>query len=63
MLFLNNDDVKQVLTMEVTMEALDKAYVLELVTIPPQGQKVVAIRGRQIGANKGWLHQGAKLVH
>ena len=26
MLFLNNDDVKQVLTMEVTMDALDKAY-------------------------------------
>jgi alanine dehydrogenase len=26
MLFLNNDDVKQVLTMEITMDALDKAY-------------------------------------
>ncbi len=26
MLFLNNDDVKQVLTMEVTMNALDQAY-------------------------------------
>jgi len=26
MLFLNNDDVKQVLTMEITMNALDKAY-------------------------------------
>ena len=26
MLFLNNDDVKQVLTMEVTMAALDQAY-------------------------------------
>ena len=26
MLFLNNNDVKQVLTMEVTMDALDKAY-------------------------------------
>jgi alanine dehydrogenase len=26
MLFLNNDDVKQVLTMEVTMDALDQAY-------------------------------------
>ena len=26
MLLLNNDDVKQVLTMEITMEALDKAY-------------------------------------
>jgi len=26
MLFLNNDDVKQVLTMELTMNALDKAY-------------------------------------
>ncbi len=27
MLFLNNDDVKQVLTMKITMEALEKAYV------------------------------------
>ena len=26
MLFLNNDDVKQVLTMEITMNALDQAY-------------------------------------
>ena len=52
----------QVLSVERT-ETLDKAYVLELVTIPPQGQKVVAVRGRQIGANKGWLHPGAKLVH
>lgn len=51
----------QVLSVEKT-ETLDKAYVLELVTIPPQGQKVVAIRGRQIGANKGWLHDGAKLI-
>lgn len=51
----------QVLSVEKT-ETLDKAYVLELVTIPPQGQKVVAIRGRQIGANKAWLHEGAKLI-
>lgn len=52
----------QVLSVEKT-ETLDRAYVLELVTIPPQGQKVVAVRGRQIGADKGWLHPGAKLVH
>lgn len=52
----------QVLSVEKT-ETLDKAYVLELVTIPPQGQKVVAVRGRQIGANKGWLHPAAKLIH
>ena len=26
MLFLNNDDVKQVLTMELTMNALDQTY-------------------------------------
>ena len=26
MLLLNNDDVKQVLTMEITMNALDQAY-------------------------------------
>lgn len=52
----------QVLSVEKS-ETLDKAYVLELVTIPPQGHKVVAIRGRQIGADKGWLHAGAKLIH
>lgn len=52
----------QVLSVE-RRETLDRAYVLELVTIPPQGQKVVKIRGRQIGANKQWLHEGAALVH
>jgi hypothetical protein len=52
----------QVLSVEKT-ETLERAYVLELVTIPPQGQKVVPIRGRAIGAGKGWLHQGARLIH
>lgn len=52
----------QVLSVEKT-ETLDKAYVLELVTIPPVGQKVVKVRGRQIGQGKGWIHAGAKLVH
>ncbi len=27
MLFLNNDDVKELLTMEMTMEALEKSYI------------------------------------
>jgi hypothetical protein len=52
----------QVLSVEKS-EALDRAYVLELVTIPPHGQKVVAVRGQQIGADKGWLHPGATLIH
>lgn len=52
----------QVISVEKT-ETLDRAYVLELVTIPPQGHKVLAIRGRQIGQGKGWIHEGAKLVH
>lgn len=43
-------------------EALDRAYVIELVTIPPQGQKVLPVRGRQIGVGKGWLHHGAQLI-
>jgi len=44
-------------------ETMERAYVLQLVTIPPEGQKVMPIRGRQIGQGKGWLHEGAKLVH
>lgn len=42
---------------------MDKSYVIELVTLPPEGQRVVAVRGRQIGAGKGWVHDGAKGVH
>lgn len=43
-------------------EVLDRAYVIELLTIPPHGQKGTAIRGRQIGATKGWLHEGAEVI-
>lgn len=42
---------------------LDKAYVIELLTLPPEGQRVVAVRGKQIGADKAWLHASAKAVH
>ena len=42
---------------------MDRAYVIELVTIPPEGQRGVAVRGRQIGATKGWVHESAKGVH
>jgi hypothetical protein len=38
-------------------EVLDKAYTIELLTIPPQGVgKPAPVRGRQIGAYKGWVH-------
>lgn len=36
-------------------EVLDKAYTIELVTIPPSG-KVTAIRGRRISASGDWVH-------
>lgn len=41
---------------------LDRAYVIELVTLAPQGQKSVAVRGRPIGATKAWVHERAKAV-
>ncbi len=44
----------QVLNVE-EREMLDKAYTLELVTIPPAGH-VLPIRGQRIGANQGWVH-------
>lgn len=44
----------QVLTVEKT-ETLDRAYVLELVTVPLAG-KAAPVRGKQIGARKGWVH-------
>ena len=42
---------------------LDKAYVIELVTVPPSGQRGVAVRGKQIGATRDWIHEHAKAVH
>lgn len=42
---------------------LDKAYVIELVTVPPSGQRGVKVRGKQLGANKDWIHERAKAVH
>lgn len=45
----------QVLAEEKT-EALDKAYTLELLTIPPVGVAPVALKGKQIGATKDWVH-------
>jgi hypothetical protein len=44
-------------------EVLDKAYVIELVSIPPEGQRGVPVRGKPIGVGKGWIHQAAKAVH
>jgi hypothetical protein len=41
---------------------LDKAYVIELVTLPPQGQRVLAVRGTRIGVRDAWLHPLAKGV-
>lgn len=37
-------------------EVLDRAYTIELVTIPPDG-RAPAVRGRQLGAGKDWLHE------
>lgn len=44
-------------------EVLDKAYVIELVTIPPPGHKSVAVRGKQLGVRKDWIHEHARVVH
>lgn len=52
----------QVLSVERS-EVLDKAYVIELLTIPPEGHKPVAVRGKQIGAHKAWIHEGAEVIH
>lgn len=45
----------QVLSVEKT-EALDKSYTIELLTIAPEGQKTVAVRGKQLGYGKDWVH-------
>jgi len=50
----------QVVSVEKT-EVLDKAYVIELLTIAPPGQKSVAVRGKHLGAAKDWIHEGAEL--
>lgn len=44
----------QVLSVEAH-EVLDKAYTIELLTIPPSGQ-TTAVRGKQIGYYKDWVH-------
>lgn len=52
----------QVLSVE-RHEVLDRAYVIELVTLPPQGQRVVPVRGRKISPTGDWLHAGAEVIH
>lgn len=37
-------------------ETYDRAYTVELVTIPPKGQTPIPLRGKQIGTHKGWVH-------
>lgn len=44
-------------------EVLDKAYTIELLTIAPHGVESAPVRGRQLGTDKAWLHEGAKLIH
>lgn len=40
-------------------EVLDRAYTIELLTIPPFGAGTPsAVRGRRLGATKDWLHEG-----
>jgi uncharacterized Zn-binding protein involved in type VI secretion len=50
----------QVLSVERN-EMIDKAYVIELVTLAPYGQNSVAIRGKRISADGDWIHEGARL--
>jgi hypothetical protein len=52
----------QVLSLEKS-EMLDRAYVIELMTIPPQGHRQVALGGKQLGATKDWIHEGAQVIH
>jgi hypothetical protein len=52
----------QVLSLEKS-EVLDRAYVIELMTIPPQGHRQVALKGKRLGAGKDWIHEGAKVIH
>lgn len=42
-------------------EVLDKAYTIELVTIPPTNP--VAVRGKRLGTNHEWIHPGSKMVN
>jgi hypothetical protein len=52
----------QVLSVEKD-EVMDRAYVIELVTLPPEGQRAVAVRGKRLGATGDWVHEGADLIH
>lgn len=45
----------QVVSVDRT-EAIDAAYTVELVTIPPAGVRVPKIRGKRIGVNHEWIH-------
>jgi hypothetical protein len=44
-------------------EVLDKAYTIEMLVIAPAGIESAPVRGRQIGTDKSWVHEGAKLIH
>ena len=50
-----HDVFVQVLAVEKN-EVLDKAYTIELMTLPPQGSKPVAVRGKRISATGEWVH-------
>lgn len=45
----------QVLSVDQS-ETLDKAYTIELLTIPPSGEKPAPVRGKRLGANGDWIH-------
>jgi hypothetical protein len=49
-----NDCFVQVLSIE-HHEVLDKAYTIEMLTIPPSGAQT-PLRGKHIGYNKDWVH-------
>lgn len=55
---LCNDTFVQVLAVE-KHEVLDRAYTLELLSIPPAGMgKPAPIRGKRLGVGKDWIHEG-----
>lgn len=51
----------QVLSIEKDA-VLDKSYVVELVTLAPDGQRTVAVRGKTLGATRDWIHEQARVV-
>lgn len=52
----------QVLSVDKS-EVLDRAYTIELLTIPPPGQKAIDVRGKTLGYSKDWVHDHPEVIH